>query len=152
MQTSTCFFIGHREAPDTLLPLLEEAVERHIVEYGVPDFMVGNYGHFDGLAARAVIDAKKRHPEVTLTLLLPYHPFDRPIATPKGYDGTFYPPGMEGTPHRAAIVKANRYMVAHSSHLIAYVWHAASNARDILEYAQRRERRGTLQVTILPRV
>lgn len=152
MQTSTCFFIGHREAPEALLPLLEEAVERHIVEYGVPDFMVGNYGHFDGLAARAVIDAKKRHPEVTLTLLLPYHPFDRPIATPKGYDGTFYPPGMEGTPHRAAIVKANRYMVAHSSHLIAYVWHAASNARDILEYAQRRERRGTLQVTILPRV
>ena len=147
----TCFFIGHREAPDALLPLLEEAVERHIVEYGVTDFMVGNYGHFDALAARAVIDAKKRHPEVTLTLLLPYHPFDRPIATPKGYDGTFYPPGMEGTPHRAAIVKANRYMVAHSSHLIAYVWHAASNARDILEYAQRRERRGGMTVTLLPR-
>ena len=151
MQTSTCFFIGHREAPDTLLPLLEEAVERHIVEYGVPDFMVGNYGHFDGLAARAVKAAKQRHPEVTLFLLLPYHPYDRPIATPRGYDGTFYPPGMEGTPHRAAIVKANRYMVAHSSHLIAYVWHAASNARDILEYAQRRERRGGMTVTLLPR-
>ena len=151
MQTSTCFFIGHREAPDALLPLLEEAVERHITEYGVSSFVVGHYGHFDALAARAVIDAKKRHPEVTLTLLLPYHPFDRPIATPKGYDGTFYPPGMEGTPHRAAIVKANRYMVAHSSHLIAYVWHAASNARDILEYAQRRERRGGMTVTLLPR-
>ena len=151
MQTSTCFFIGHREAPDALLPLLEEAVERHIVEYGVTDFMVGNYGHFDALAARAVIDAKKRHPEVTLTLLLPYHPFDRPIPTPEGFDGTFYPPGMEGTPHRAAIVRANRYMVAHSSHLIAYVWHAASNARDILEYAQRRERRGGMTVTLLPR-
>lgn len=148
----TCFFIGHREAPDALLPLLEEAVERHIVEYGVTDFMVGNYGHFDALAARAVKTAKQRHPEVTLFLLLPYHPFDRPIATPKGYDGTFYPPGMEGTPHRAAIVKANRYMVAHSSHLIAYVWHTASNARDILEYAQRRERRGLMRVTILPHV
>lgn len=147
----TCFFIGHREAPDALLPLLEEAVERHIVEYGVTDFMVGNYGHFDALAARAVKTAKQRHPEVTLFLLLPYHPFDRPIATPKGYDGTFYPPGMEGTPHRAAIVKANRYMVAHSSHLIAYVWHAASNARDLLEYAQRRERRGNMTVTLLPR-
>ena len=152
MQTSTCFFIGHREAPDALLPMLEEAVERHIVEYGVTDFMVGNYGQFDALAARAVIDAKKRHPEVTLTLLLPYHPFDRPIPTPEGFDGTFYPPGMEGTPHRAAIVKANRYMVAHSSHLIAYVWHTASNARDILEYAQRRERRGLMRVTILPHV
>ena len=151
MQTSTCFFIGHREAPDALLPLLEEAVERHIVEYGVTDFMVGNYGQFDALAARAVIDAKKRHPEVTLTLLLPYHPFDRPIPTPEGYDGTFYPPGMETVPRRAAIVRANRYMVDHSSLLIAYVWHAASNARDILEYAQRRERRGNMTVTLLPR-
>ena len=151
-QTSTCFFIGHREAPDALLPMLEEAVERHIVEYGVTDFMVGNYGHFDALAARAVIDAKKRHPEVTLTLLLPYHPFDRPIPTPEGYDGTFYPPGMETVPRRAAIVRANRYMVDHSSHLIAYVWHTASNARDILEYAQRRERRGLMRVTILPHV
>ena len=147
----TCFFIGHREAPDALLPLLEDEVERHITEYGVTSFVVGHYGHFDALAARAVKTAKQRHPEVTLFLLLPYHPFDRPIATPKGYDGTFYPPGMEGTPHRAAIVKANRYMVAHSSHLIAYVWHAASNARDILEYAQRRERRGSMTVTLLPR-
>lgn len=147
----TCFFIGHREAPDALLPLLMDEVERHIVEYGVTNFMVGNYGHFDGLAARAVKAAKQRHPEVTLFLLLPYHPYDRPIATPKGYDGTFYPPGMEGTPHRAAIIKANRYMIDHSSHLIAYVWHTASNARDILEYAQRRERRGNMTVILLPR-
>ena len=26
----TCFFIGHRDAPETLSPLLAEAVERHI--------------------------------------------------------------------------------------------------------------------------
>lgn len=151
MQTSTCFFIGHREAPEALLLLLMDEVERHITEYGVTSFVVGHYGHFDALAARAVKTAKQRHPEVTLTLLLPYHPFDRPIPTPEGYDGTFYPPGMETVPRRAAIVKANRYMVAHSSHLIAYVWHAASNARDILEYAQRRERRGGMTVTLLPR-
>ena len=151
MQTSTCFFIGHREAPDALLPLLEEAVERHIVEYGVPDFMVGNYGHFDGLAARAVIDAKKRHPEVTLTLLLPYHPFDRPTPTPEGFDGTFYPPGMETVPKRVAIVRANRYMVENSSHLIAYAWHPASNALELVEYAQRMGHRGLLHVTVLPR-
>ena len=151
MQTSTCFFIGHREAPDALLPLLEEAVERHIVEYGVTDFMVGNYGHFDALAARAVIDAKKRHPEVTLTLLLPYHPFDRPIPTPEGFDGTFYPPGMETVPKRIAIVRANRYMVENSSHLIAYAWHPASNALVLVEYAQRMGHRGLLHVTVLPR-
>ena len=113
--------------------------------------MVGNYGHFDALAARAVIDAKKRHPEVTLTLLLPYHPFDRPIPTPEGFDGTFYPPGMETVPKRIAIVRANRYMVENSSHLIAYAWHPASNALELVEYAQRMGHRGLLHVTVLPR-
>lgn len=146
MAEATCFFIGHREAGDELLPALTEAVERHITEYGVTSFMVGRYGNFDKLAARAVIDAKKRHPEVTLTLLLPYHPFDRPIPTPKGFDGTFYPPGMETVPKRIAIVRANRYMIKNSSHLIAYVWHPASNSREILEAALKRQERGLIRV------
>ncbi len=141
-----CFFIGHREADDELLPALTAAVERHITEYSVTSFMVGRYGNFDKLAARVVIDAKKRHPEVTLTLLLPYHPFDRPIPVPVGFDGTFYPPGMETVPKRAAIIKANYYMADHSSHLIAYAWHPASNARDLVEYAQTREKKGKIHV------
>ena len=41
-----CFFIGHREAGDELLPALTEAVERHITEYGITSFMVGRYGNF----------------------------------------------------------------------------------------------------------
>lgn len=146
---NTCFFIGHREAGNELRPALTEAVERHIIEYGVSSFMVGRYGNFDKLAAGAVIDAKKRHPEVTLTLLLPYHPFDRPIPTPKGFDGTFYPPGMETVPKRVAIVRANRYMMENSSHLIAYVWYPASNAREILEAALKRQERGLIRVTNL---
>lgn len=141
-----CFFIGHREAGDELLPALTEAVERHITEYGVTSFMVGRYGNFDKLAARAVIDAKKRHRSVTLTLLLPYHPFDRPIPTPEGFDGTFYPPGMETVPKRVAIPHANRYMVRNSSHLIAYAWHPASNSREILEAALKRQERGLIRV------
>lgn len=144
-----CFFIGHREAGGELIPALAEAVERHVTEYGVTSFMVGRYGNFDKLAARAVIDAKKRHPEVTLTLLLHYHPFDRPIPTPEGFDGTFYPPGMETVPKRLAIPHANRYMVRNSSHLIAYAWHPASNAREILEAALKRQERGEMRVTNL---
>lgn len=149
MTEATCFFIGHREASDELLPALTAAVERHITEYGITSFIVGRYGNFDKLAARAVIDAKKRHPEVTLTLLLPYHPFDRPTPTPKGFDGTFYPPGMETVPKRVAIPHANRYMVRNSSHLIAYAWHPASNAREILETALKRQERGEMRVTNL---
>lgn len=33
MQKKTCFFIGHREAPDSILPTLIDEVERHITEY-----------------------------------------------------------------------------------------------------------------------
>ena len=61
-----CFFIGHRDTPDTVLPALAAEEERHIMEYGVTDFVVGHYGRFDALAAKAVMDAKKRHPAVTL--------------------------------------------------------------------------------------
>ena len=51
----SCFFIGHREASTEVLPTLLEAVEQHIVEYGVTEFIVGNYGGFDHMAAKAVM-------------------------------------------------------------------------------------------------
>ena len=49
----TSFFIGHRGAPDELRPLLAEAVERHITQYGVTEFIVGHYGRFDAMSAAA---------------------------------------------------------------------------------------------------
>ena len=134
----SCFFIGHREASEEIFPELAETVEHHIVDYGVTEFIVGNYGSFDRMAARAVISAKALHPGITLLLLLPYHPAERPIETPLGFDGTFYPPGMESVPRRYAIVRANRYMIDHVDYLIAYACHPASNARDLVEYALRK--------------
>ena len=65
--------------------MLCAAVEEHIVRYGVTEFIVGRYGCFDGLAAKAVKTAKQTHPEVELTLLLPYHPAERPIPVPDGF-------------------------------------------------------------------
>ena len=87
----TCFFIGHREAQDDLYPALYAAVLRHIEAYGVTDYVVGHYGRFDAMAARAVREAKKIHPEVRLSLLLPYHPAEREVWHPEQYDSLFYP-------------------------------------------------------------
>lgn len=145
----SCFFIGHRDASDEIFHTLEKTVERHIVEYGVTEFIVGNYGGFDRLAAKVVIAAKERHPDITLAMLIPYHPAERPIAPPVGFDNTFYPPGMEKIPRRLAIVRANRYMVDHADYLIAYVWHPASNARNLLEYALKRKEKNHAKVTVL---
>ena len=134
----SCFFIGHREASSEALPALTEAIEQHIVEHGVTEFIVGNYGGFDHMAAKAVIAAKERYPGITLSMLIPYHPAERPLELPQGFDNTFYPPGMEKVPRRLAITRANRYMVDHVDYLIAYAWHPASNARDLMAYAQKK--------------
>ena len=147
----SCFFIGHREASSEVLLALMETVEQHIVEYGVTEFIVGNYGGFDRMVAKAVIAAKERHPGINLSMLIPYHPAERPMEPPQGFDNTFYPPGMEKVPRKLAIVRANRYMVDHVDYLIAYAWHPASNARDLVEYAKKRELRNLISVTVLPR-
>ena len=35
MAGKSCFLIGSHLSPDALSPLLDEAIERHIAEYGV---------------------------------------------------------------------------------------------------------------------
>ena len=152
MGGKSCFFIGHRETSEAIYPTLYAAVEQHILEYGVTEFIVGHYGGFDRLAASAVKEAKRFYPEVRLILLLPYHPAERPIPMIEGFDGTFYPPGMESVPRKVAIVRANRYVVDHVDYLIAYAWHPASNARELVEYAQKRQQKNCIQVTVLRQV
>ena len=149
MGGKSCFFIGHREASEEIYPALYAAVEQHISEYGVTEFIVGHYGGFDRLAASAVKEAKRFYPEVKLTLLLPYHPAERPIPTPDGFDGTFYPPGMESVPRKIAIVRANRYVVDHVDYLIAYARHPASNARELVEYARSQKQKVPIFITML---
>jgi len=141
-----CFFIGHRDAPETLRPLLAQAVERHICEYGVTEFIVGCYGRFDAMAAGVVREAKKRHPEVTLTLLLAYYP---PAFETDGYDGTYYPKGLERVPKPFAIRRANEHMIRICDDLICYDTGQIGNTRELVAAARRRETLGQVHVTNL---
>lgn len=59
---------------------------------------------------------------------------------------------METVPKRAAIVWTNRYMVEHSDYLIAYAWHSASNARDLVESAHKLEKGGGSEVTLFDKL
>lgn len=142
----SCFFIGHREADERLLPRLELTIELLIVEENVRYFYVGGYGGFDRIAAAAVKHAKQKYPDITLMLVLPYHPAERPIDTPNGFDGTYYPEGLENTPRRYAIVRTNKIMVDACDWLVCYVRHGASNSRNLLEYAHRRATKGLIRI------
>lgn len=132
----TCFFIGHRDAPESIYDRLLQAVERHISEYGVTDFVVGRYGNFDHLAALAVMEAKQHHHDVSLTLLMPYYRTDaEPL--PDGFDGSLFPDGLETVPKRAAILRANQYMIHHCDYMIVYDAGRIGNTRTLVYQAHR---------------
>ena len=132
----TCFLIGHRDAQESVFFLLKQAIEQHITSYGVTEFVVGHYGAFDRMAARAVREAKLLHPNVRLILLLPYYQSDA-ASIEDGFDGTIYPNGQESVPKRAAIVRANQFMIAHCDFLICYQQHIGSNVREFVDYARK---------------
>ncbi len=140
MESKSCFFVGHRDTPSQILPVLEKTIEIHIKNYGVKIFIVGGYGGFDRLVATALLAAKKKCPEITLLRLIPYHPAVRPFKTPVGFDNTYYPSGLENVPRKFAIVRANQYVVDQVDYLITYARHSFGNAHKIMEYAAKRKK------------
>lgn len=131
----TCFLIGHRDVPGELRERLAKAIDEAIVRDGVSEFVVGQYGAFDRMAAGCLVEAKKDHPGLRLVLLLPYHPAERPVVLPRGFDSSFYPPGMEQVPRRLAIVRANEYMARNCDVLICYALFENSNPGKIIRIA-----------------
>lgn len=141
----TCFLFGHRNSPYDLQEDIIRAVNFQHTEFGVEHFVVGSYGNFDRMAARAVILVRKEYPQITLSLLLPYHPAERPIETPLGFDNTYYPLGGEKVPRRFAIVYANQHMIKHADSVICYAKYIG-NARLLYELAHKRKERDGIYV------
>lgn len=137
---SSCFFIGHRDAPKELLPAVRAAAEELIREEGVHDFYVGSRGNFDKLAAAAVRELGKSYPDIRLFLVLAYLPATG-SELPEGFTGSVFPEGLEKVPRRYAILRANRAMVDSCEYLVAYAPHLTGNARQVVEYARGKGRR-----------
>ena len=109
----SCFFIGHRDAPASLLPQVRAAVEGLIAREGVTDFYVGNRGSFDRLAAAAVRELRATYPQIRLYLVLAYLPAKGTGEAPPGFTGAVFPEGLESVPRRFAIQRANQIGRAH---------------------------------------
>lgn len=142
----TCFFFGHRESDERILPELETVIERLVVEDHVRYFYVGGYGGFDRIVTVALLNVKNHYPDAVLMRLLAYHPSEKSMALPLGFDGTYYPEGLETVPKRLKIVQANRIMIDQSDYVVCCVRHGASNSQKLLDYAQKRESTGILKI------
>lgn len=141
----SCFFIGHRSVTPEIRAKLEATVERHIREYSVTEFIVGHYGDFDRMAQSVLKRAKEQHPQIQLLLLLPYHPAEHHIEVPEGFI-SYYPPGMETVPRQIAISRANRIVIGSVDYLICYDAGHVGNTRELVEYAQHREKKGLIYI------
>lgn len=139
MENKICFLFGHATTPYDALPLIEAAADRQYTEHNVRTFVVGNRGSFDGYAATAIKKLKKKYNDISLLLLLAYHPAERPVHLSEGFDNSYYPP-LENVPRQYAIVRANKYMIDTADSIICYVNHIG-NTRNLLDYALRRQKK-----------
>jgi hypothetical protein len=138
MDNKVCFLFGHTTTPSEAIARIEAAAERHYQEHGIRTFIVGNRGSFDGYAAAAIKALKQRYNDISLLLLLAYHPSERSVDLTEEFDNSYYPP-LENVPRQYAIVRANKYMVDTADSIICYVKHSG-NTRNLLEHAQRRSK------------
>ena len=143
-----CFMLGHHDAPELIYPSLYYAVASLAESNPEIEFIIGSHGNFDHMAARAVIEIKKKHP-VQLTLLRPYHPSMHPSPLPRGFDGSLYPFDDQKIIYRLAIPKANRYMLDHCTHFIFYCRKQIGNTSKLVKHALKLEAEGKIKTIIL---
>ena len=138
----SCFFIGHRDAPGTLQPKLDETVDYLWRKCGVTEFIVGHHGIFDEMAARAVNKAKLYNPELYAYLLLETYTPHRTVYLPDYFDGYYLPDEIESALPRYAMEKANRMVLRECNYLVCYVNRDGGNAAKILRSAKRQQSQG----------
>lgn len=144
MDNKVCFMFGHATTPYDAVNLIEAAAERQYQEQGIRTFIVGNRGNFDSYAATAIKRLKRKYDDISLLLLLAYHPAERTVHLTEGFDNSYYPP-LESVPRQYAIVRANKYMVDTADSIICYVNHIG-NTKKLLEQAERRQKKENILI------
>ena len=134
-----CAFFGHRDTPDTVLPLLRDTVERLIVDCGVDTFYVGREGNFDRMAARVLHQMQQIYP-ITFAVVLSRLPTARDACN--DIDGeaypTVFPEAVELGLPRFALDRRNRWMVDRADYVVTYVRYGSGGAAKFQALAARR--------------
>lgn len=129
----TCTFFGHRDCPDSIAQPLQQAL-LECITWGVDCFYVGNQGKFDAMVHRQLQALAQQFPHLRYGVVLAYPPGKG--QTPD-YPDTMFPEGLESVHPRYAIDRRNRWMLAHSDIVIAYVTHSWGGAAKYVQLASR---------------
>lgn len=124
-------FIGNRNTPDSVYPLLYSAIE-NLIKNGADDFYIGHNGKFDSLVHKALKRLKAVYPHIRFAVVLT-SPDKAPTDIP-----SVFPEEMTRVMPRFAIVKRNHYMVDLCDCIIAYAANPYGNTAKLCEYAKKK--------------
>ncbi|MGN0492806.1 MAG: hypothetical protein ACI4F7_04085 [Acutalibacteraceae bacterium] len=136
----TCTFFGHRDAPETIKPILKATIINLIENETVYDFYVGNQGDFDSMVLDILIELSDLY-NIRYNVVLAY-------ITGKKYDferykgvNTIFPHGIEKTPPRFAISYRNNWLIKQSDYVITYVTHSWGGAAEFKNIAEKKRKK-----------
>lgn len=140
---TVCVFAGHREVYQSGIDAkIEEAINRLLQTDNEFVFFTGGMGNFDDKCASAVRSAKRRRPDlnISLALVLPY--MSNRLNIDKEYyeylyDEIIIPAELDNVHYKAAIKKRNRWMVDQADHVIAYIYREFGGALETVKYARK---------------
>lgn len=115
-----CTFLGHKNTPTEIYDDLVKQIISVIKVEGVTQFFLGSHGNFHDMSFRAVLEAKKIHPEIEMLSVLSAMPTKNTFIS-KSYDGSIYPDGLESIPPRFGISFRNKWMADTSDIAIGYI-------------------------------
>ena len=132
-----CTFFGHRNAPETIKPILREVVVELIEQQGVSRFYVGNQGNFDALSRSLLAELERTH-GIRYEVVLAYIPQKEDAL----YDAnhTILPDGIETVPPRFAIEYRNKWLIDNSNVVVTYVTRDFGGAAKFKVLAQKKKK------------
>lgn len=134
-----CTFFGHRECPDKITDILEPVLIDLIENKNINIFYVGNQGHFDSVVRKALRKLKDIYPQISYSVILAYMPEGNVFDSDHNYE-TMLPDGIEGVPKRFAISWRNKWMLAHSDYVVAYINHGWGGAAQFASLASKQHK------------
>lgn len=129
-----CCLFGHRDAPETVRPLLEQTLEKLIVHQQANTFLIGQQGAFDRMAASVIRQLCEKYPHVRCREVLAYFPRKKSAAD---ISESIIPCGIECVPPIFAILWRNRWMVDHADIVVLYMKHPTGGTGAVAARAQR---------------
>ena len=143
-----CCFTGHRKIPENELSNLHKRLQKTVkglLKQGVTTFYTGGALGFDTLAAQAVLNARRFHPQVKLILALPcrdqagrWEERDRLLyeSIKRRADEVVY---VSEQYTRGCMFERNRYMIDHSDICVCYCTSGEGGTAYTVRYAEKKE-------------